>query len=84
MYGCVNELKCLLDCNELQSSIVKSQFSMDESFTLSDMIRLLLFHLGSKFQMLFFFFFLLLYSFHCPFLTFVPVCIISVLYRKCI
>lgn len=30
--GCVNELKCLLDCNK-SSCIMKSQFSKDESFT---------------------------------------------------
>lgn len=41
LFGCVKMLKCLLDCMK-SSSVMKSTFSMDESFTLSDMIRLLL------------------------------------------
>lgn len=63
-------------------TLLNNYFSMSESFTLRDMITLLFTgHWGTKFKFFLCFYFYI--AFICPLLTFVvPVCIISVLYRK--
>lgn len=73
MYGCVNEWKCLLDCNK-SSHIEINQLHVDEYFTLSDMIRHLHRLPGPQASNAFFFYFYIAFTDHfslCPCLYYV-------------